>query len=89
MLGHEPPQNMSLASVSGKKDDERTDMEQWNKQEGGGRGGGADTDEVAGREGGEGGEGEENGVIGEGGRLQNQGDSKEGRQSNADVESEQ
>lgn len=33
MLGHEPPQSMSLASVSGKKDNEKADMEEWSKQE--------------------------------------------------------
>ena len=33
MLGHEPPTNMSLASVSGRKDNERTEMETWKRLE--------------------------------------------------------
>lgn len=32
MLGHEPPQDMSLASVSGRMD-ETTDLEEWKRQE--------------------------------------------------------
>lgn len=32
MLGHEPPQNMSLASVSGRKE-ETSDLEEWKREE--------------------------------------------------------
>ena len=31
MLGHELPENMSLASVSGRRDNERDEMEEWRK----------------------------------------------------------
>ena len=55
MLGHEPPQTMSLASISGRRD---CDMEEW-------KGGGEEGE--GGEEGGEEGGGEEGGEEGEGG----------------------
>lgn len=51
MLGHEPPQNMSLVSVSGRKE-ETTDLEEWKREEEG-EGGRVDGDEEMRGEGGE------------------------------------
>ena len=64
--GHEPPPNMSLASVSGRKDNERTEMETWKRMEEKGgnceeEGEGGDR-EVGGRRGGEE-EGVEGGLL--------------------------
>ena len=91
MLGHEPPQNMSLASVSGRKDySERTEMEEWKKEEE--DGGGGWEDRGGGREGREGSGGEEGveekegggggeGVRGKEGSEVEMGDMKDGKES--------
>ena len=42
MLGHEPPQTMSLASVSGRRDCDMEEGRGGEVEEGGGKGGGGD-----------------------------------------------